>query len=115
MSKAAPQVIGVVHNHDTWFYVEIGPKGDPANHLTPLLALATRFDDEMKLADAMAMLREFPYNMLTLRIMDIHKCPKCGEEFVGVPALSREDNETEICTKCGIREAVEAYENSLRK
>ena len=30
-----------------------------------------------------------------------HKCPKCGKYYVGYPALSREDNETEICPECG--------------
>ncbi len=33
-------------------------------------------------------------------------CPKCGQQFHGVPALSREDNETMICSDCGTREAL---------
>ena len=35
------------------------------------------------------------------------KCPMCGREYTDRPALSREDNETEICPDCGIREALE--------
>ena len=35
-----------------------------------------------------------------------YKCPKCGKCFVGYPALSREDNKTEICQKCDINEAI---------
>ena len=35
-----------------------------------------------------------------------HKCPKCGKYYVGYPALSREDNKTEICPKCGVEEAL---------
>ena len=42
-----------------------------------------------------------------------HKCPKCGKEYIGYPALSREDNKTEICPECGICEAVNAL--SYRK
>ena len=34
------------------------------------------------------------------------KCPECGKEFAGRPALSRKDNETLICPDCGIRQAL---------
>ena len=34
-------------------------------------------------------------------------CPKCGQNYTGAPALSREDNETLICPDCGTREALE--------
>ncbi len=37
-----------------------------------------------------------------------HKCPKCGKYYVGYPALSREDNKTEICSECGVKEALKA-------
>ncbi len=36
------------------------------------------------------------------------KCPECGKEFTGRPALSRKDNETLICPDCGIRQAMAA-------
>ena len=35
-------------------------------------------------------------------------CPRCGRIFNGVPALSRKDNETMICSDCGTREALES-------
>ena len=35
-------------------------------------------------------------------------CPICGQEYHGVPALSRVDNETLICPTCGIRQALES-------
>lgn len=38
-----------------------------------------------------------------------HKCPKCGKYYTGHPALSREDNKTEICPECGIAEAISAF------
>ncbi len=37
-----------------------------------------------------------------------HECPKCGKYYVGYPALSREDNKTEICPGCGAKEALKA-------
>ena len=33
-------------------------------------------------------------------------CPKCKGDIVGYPAISRLDNKTEICSSCGIREAL---------
>ena len=36
------------------------------------------------------------------------KCPKCGNGYIGYPAISRTDDRTEICPKCGIREALES-------
>lgn len=37
------------------------------------------------------------------------KCPICGKTFTDPPALSRKDNETQICPECGINEALEAF------
>ena len=38
----------------------------------------------------------------------VKTCPKCGREYEGYPAISRVDNETEICPECGTREALES-------
>lgn len=35
-----------------------------------------------------------------------HKCPKCDKFHVGYPALSREDNKTEIRPECGTKETI---------
>lgn len=35
-------------------------------------------------------------------------CPKCGQEYTAPPALSRDDNKTEICPLCGLCEALDA-------
>lgn len=35
-------------------------------------------------------------------------CPKCGNAYHGVPALSRADSKTEICPDCGILESLES-------
>ena len=34
-------------------------------------------------------------------------CPRCGLPYNEFPALSRRDNETDICPKCGELEAFE--------
>ena len=36
------------------------------------------------------------------------KCPKCGAEYQGHPAISRRDNKTPIGPECGTREALES-------
>lgn len=33
-------------------------------------------------------------------------CPRCGKETTEYPAISRTDNKTEICSQCGIDEAM---------
>ena len=35
-------------------------------------------------------------------------CPACGQQYTEPPALSRRDNETEICPTCGMKEALAA-------
>lgn len=36
-------------------------------------------------------------------------CPKCGRKYDESPAISRDDNETEICPECGMMEALNAF------
>ena len=33
-------------------------------------------------------------------------CPICGNVYTEVPAVSREDNKTQICPDCGTRQAL---------
>lgn len=40
------------------------------------------------------------------------KCPKCGKKYRDYPALSREDNKTEICPECGVAEALWIFKNN---
>ena len=55
------------------------------------------------------------YDMLTNEIclmisdLDWHECPKCHLGYEGYPAISRRDNETEICSDCGNKEALEDW------
>lgn len=36
-------------------------------------------------------------------------CPVCGRTYTEAPAISREDNTTEICPDCGTKQALEAF------
>lgn len=39
----------------------------------------------------------------------VKRCPSCGKPLFGYPALSRKDNETEICAECGNKEALNEW------
>lgn len=45
---------------------------------------------------------------MNTEIERIAVCPKCGQTYIGHPALSRLDNETLICPDCGVREALDS-------
>ena len=48
--------------------------------------------------------------------MDQHKiCPKCKKKYTHPSAISRIDNKTEICPKCGTGEAIMNYIDNLHK
>ena len=42
------------------------------------------------------------------------QCPICGNPLGKYPAISREDNKTEICSNCGTLEALAAFKESLK-
>ena len=104
-------VIAAIVDHDIRYWVGKTRKNKP--ELSSALVDAKRYDDLEDLRDDLdKTLRAF---MLTYKIMEIQKCPKCHKEYTDYPAISREDNETEICPECGVREAVEAYIESQSK
>lgn len=104
-------VIGIIHGNDIWYYV--GDKDSNGKSLSAderyssSLADAKRYDDEVELR---WQLEDLP-KALTCKILEIQRCPKCKKEFTEYPAISRIDNETEICPECGVREAIEAFNN----
>ena len=44
---------------------------------------------------------------LTSHLLIGSECPQCKEHYFEFPALSRRDNETEICPTCGTLEALD--------
>jgi hypothetical protein len=36
-------------------------------------------------------------------------CPLCKREYTDYPAISRKDNETQICSDCGVLEAMHDF------
>lgn len=47
--------------------------------------------------------------------MDKKICPICKKVIVGYPSISRKDNKTEICSKCGVEEAVNEFINHYKE
>lgn len=43
-----------------------------------------------------------------------NKCPKCNKELGKYPAISRRDNKTEICSNCGMLEALEDFNKACK-
>ncbi len=41
-------------------------------------------------------------------------CRRCGRKYYEPPAISRKDNKTKICSKCGMLEALESFINYQR-
>ena len=69
---------------------------------------AKRYDDEDVLREE---LKSLPKTLI-YRIFELQRCPKCKKESTEHPALSREDNKTEICPERGVREAIEVYQKA---
>ena len=42
-------------------------------------------------------------------MLEVRVCPICNQSYTDYPAISRIDNETEICTSCGVAEAFINY------
>lgn len=108
-------VIGVVHNNEIMYYVGqydyAGKKLRPCDRYSSFLVDAKRYADETLLIDDLVLIPE----NFTRKVFEIQRCPKCKKEFTEHPAISRDDNETEICPKCGTREAVEAFLKATSK
>jgi hypothetical protein len=45
---------------------------------------------------------------------EVRVCPICKTKYRGYPAISRQDNRTEICQICGVLEALQDYERYER-
>ena len=101
-------VIGVIHDRYIWYYIG---KHDACRKTlreikySSFLVDAKRYDDEDVLREE---LQSLP-RTLTYKILEIQRCPKCKKEFTEYSALSRKDNETEICPECGVKKAPEAF------
>ena len=108
-------VIGAIkENYNIFYYVgtkaeKVG--GIPVNQYSSALADAKVYDDTDLLRDD---LEKLPKGW-SYKILEINRCPKCGKKFTEHPAISREDNETEICPECGIREAVQAFKDAQER
>lgn len=102
-------VIGVIYDKGIWYYVgEYGTDGkklELRQKYSSFLTDAKRYDDIDLLRDDLDLL----YESVTRKIFEIQRCPKCKKEFTEYPALSRVDNEAEICPECGIEETISAY------
>lgn len=105
-------VIGVIHGKEIWYYSGeydyAGKKLKPREQFSPFLVDAKHYEDRGLAEADLPLLHE----MLTRKILEVRCCPKCGKNFTDYPAISRDDNKTEICPECGVYEAIVVFENS---
>lgn len=47
-------------------------------------------------------------------VLEVRDCPRCGCLYTGYPAISRKDNKTEICSDCGLAEAMNAFMKEVK-
>lgn len=47
--------------------------------------------------------------LLDRKKWDKWKCPKCKKTVSGYPATSRKDNKKQICSSCGLQEALDNF------
>lgn len=103
-------VIVMQRDGDYWYYVgDRDEDGEllPENFRFSSYIRYAKLFDKASVADC-AIVSKNPY-----KVMLLHHCPKCHQPYVGYPALSRDDDKTEICPACGVREALEAYSKYL--
>lgn len=74
----------------------------------PVVRLSTSFDEAKKFTSVNSVEEAYEnISHVTFKIYPI--CPKCGREYSGHPAISRDDNKTKICPRCGTNEAITIF------
>lgn len=93
---------------ETYYLKSTGSfSGKPYNSWTQIKDDAVTFSD-LKTAQRIAEKIDFA------EVIEQFVCPSCNGVLGSHPALSRKDNQTRICTKCGVREAMEAFEKGTK-
>ena len=103
-------VIVVYRQGDKWYYV--GERGFDGEYLPEDSRFSSCIHDAKvfsnpKAADC-AIVTKDPYKVTLLR-----RCPKCRQPYADYPAISRDDNKTEICPRCGMAEALRKFNEHL--
>ncbi len=93
-----------------WFYVGVvGYDGErPAIHNRFSSALADALQFKTIKDSTLVIKSQIPAEYAPKAVF-LRKCPICHDNYVDYPALSRKDNATEICSRCGIREAIGCF------
>lgn len=100
--------ITIKHEGDDWFLAKINKNPNNGWPVYSWSSLAEDAITDFKTAyEADEVARKCGGKVITREA-----CPKCQGLLSKHPAISRDDNETKICTRCGIKEALEAFERS---
>ena len=105
-------VIKGVWDDQVCYYVGIDKEktffGIPVVRLSTSIDEAKQFDSTEEAEEAYA-----EVSHVTFKIYPV--CPICGEDYSEHPAISRKDNKSKICPRCGTGEALMDFIDHLQK
>ena len=80
----------------------------------PVVRLSTSIDEAMQFDTTDAVEEAYSeVSHVTFKIYPV--CPICGEAYSEHPAISRKDNKSKICPKCGTGEALMDFIQHIQK
>ena len=100
--------ITIKHEGDDWYLAKYTPKTE--THRWPIQQWSSLPEDAITSFKTFHEAEELA-SKVGGKAVTSEACPKCHGLMSYHPAISREDNQTKICTRCGIKEALEDFEN----
>lgn len=109
MSKEITFAITIKHEGDDWYLAKYTPKTE--THRWPVQQWSSLPEDAMTSFKTFHEAEELA-SKVGGKAVTREACPKCHGLMSYHPAISRKDNQTKICTRCGIKEALADFERN---
>ena len=100
--------ITIKHEGEDWWLAKMTPAKAPLKHT--VYSWSSLPEDALTNFDTFAQAEDIA-TKCGGKAVTREACPRCHGLMSKHPALSRKDNQTQICQRCGIREALEDFEN----
>lgn len=99
--------ITIKHEGEDWWLAKMTPAKAPLKHT--VYSWSSLPEDALTNFDTFAQAEDIA-TKCGGKAVTLEACPRCHGLMSKHPALSREDNKTQICARCGIREALAVFE-----
>ena len=106
-SKKVTFAITIKHEGEDWWLAKYTPKHDKQKW--PVQQWSSLPEDAMTNFKTFHEAEELA-SKVGGKAVTKEACPRCHGILSEHPAISREDNQTKICTRCGIKEALADFE-----